>query len=65
MLKSKTLLLILIPMTILFELCAISVITDLIRQPSDMAVFIGVISSGVFLWSNYYIFNTFKLIIKK
>lgn len=50
------------PIILLVEIIAISWITELLRQPSDVAVIAGFILAYIFFMSNFYLL---KLIIKQ
>lgn len=49
-----------IPLGLLLNLYALSWITELVSQPSDVAVLIGVFSLCVLLLSNYLIYKLIK-----
>ena len=53
----KVLLFMLLPIILLLELLSINWITDLMRQPSDTAVLMGVISITLLLIGNYILFK--------
>jgi hypothetical protein len=45
------------PFLLVAELLAFSTITELLRQPSDMAVLVGVLGVCIFLALNYFLIN--------
>ncbi|HRG29208.1 MAG TPA: hypothetical protein PLJ00_15020 [Chitinophagales bacterium] len=48
------------PILIALELVAFSQITSLLRAQSDVAVFAGVVFTGIFLAANYFIYKLIK-----
>jgi hypothetical protein len=52
---SKKILLFILPILFLIEIMIFGWIAELLRQPSDMAVFIGVVLISAFLIGNYFL----------
>lgn len=57
-------LLIILPIIVATEMYLFSFITDLLRAKSDMAVFVGVILSIIFILLNYILINYTKKQLK-
>lgn len=58
-LNIKPFLIFIIPIILFLEMCELSFIAYLLREPSDMAVFAGIVSVCVFLGQNYFLIKFF------
>lgn len=56
----KKIIIFLTPILVLINLLAFSVITDLLRQKSDIAVIFGVLSTCITIAANYLLINFIK-----